>query len=108
VNLHSLYRLERDGIFTYEDSNVYFAYQVIEDEFHILEIYIERTKRGNSKEIFDDIKEFIKKYTSCTKVIGYFVPGVVGSEASCMSMLKYGFKFIGTNNDKQVICLLEI
>jgi hypothetical protein len=100
VSLQSKYRLERDKIFTVENDKYFFAYQIVENEFHVLEIYIKEELRGHSEIYFSEIVEFIKTFKGIKYIVGYIIPLVENSERSMMSLLKFGFRLIHAENKK--------
>jgi hypothetical protein len=100
MNLQSKYRLERNKVNTFENDEYYFAYQLINDEFHVLEIYIREDLRGDSNKYFSEIVEFIKKFSEIKFIVGFIVPNIIGSEKSMTSLLKFNFKILKCDEQK--------
>lgn len=104
-SLQAKYRLERDQISTYETDEFYFAYQTVEDEFHILEMYIVEEKRGCINIYFDQMYEFIReRFPKMKFMIATVIPSVPNSEKMLMSLLKYKFKLISARDNKITVC----
>jgi hypothetical protein len=100
MNLQSKYRLERDNISTVETDEYFFAFQMTENEFHVLEVYIRDDLRGNSEIYYKKITDFIKQFKNIKHIVGFIIPRIKGSERSMMAMLKFGFKIHSCNEEK--------
>ena len=107
MNLQSKYRLERDKMNTFECEEYYFAYRVVEHEFQVHEIYIREDLRGSSEFYYDKVFKFISEFENIKYIVGYIYAGVIGSERSMGSMLKYGFKIYKSDQEK-ITLVLEV
>jgi len=108
MDLQTKYREEKEGIKIRENEELFYSYQIIENEFHVLEVFIREDLRGNSKIYYDSIVEFILTFPEIKFVVGYIHIGVVDSERSLASMLKFGFKLCKVQGDRKIILLKEL
>jgi hypothetical protein len=105
-SLQSRYRLERDKISTSESKEFYFAYQIVNYEFHIKEMYVPPEKRGFIGIYFLEIYEYImKNYPHMLFVVATVIPEIENSEKMLMAMLRHNFKIIKAENN--IITLLH-
>lgn len=109
MSLQSKYRKERDGIFTFENDEYYFAYKISDSktECHVKEVFIRDDLRGNSKQYYDEIFYHIKSIEGIKYIVGFIYPSVLGSELSLVSLVKFGFKIHSVDNEK-IILILEV
>lgn len=102
MKLQSRYRLERDKISTFENDEFYFAYQIIDDELHILEMFIVEEKRGMITIFYEKIFSIVKeenKDINLKYIVATIIPKIDYSEKALYSLLRFGFKLLKAENN---------
>lgn len=108
MSLQSKYRNEKEGKTIIENDELFYSYQIVENEFHIMEVYIREDLRGNSKKYFDQILEKTKTFPNIKYAVGYIHTDIIDSERSMIALIKYGFKLLKTEGQNKIVLLKEL
>lgn len=100
MSLQSKYRNERHDIHTFENDEFYFAYKIINDEFHVEEIYIDEKFRGDAQKYFKEIYNKILLNKEIKYIVCTVVPRMKFSDICLKALLKFGFKMLKTDSEK--------
>jgi len=104
-SLHALYLLERENIETVENEKYFFTYRMVEDEFHIITVFIHPKFR--SSKVSDDLQLHIQteaKIKGAKQFFGFLWQNVEGNSRSLAYQVKHGMRLHSWDNEKIVFC----
>lgn len=107
-SLYAQYILEREGVDTVETENYFFNYKIIENEFHVLDMFVREEFRCSLlvKEMMDLIDQMALDSGS-KYLVSSVIAGLPNSEKSASLQFRYGMKFFKCDGNK-IILLKEI
>lgn len=100
-SLYAAYILEREGIETVETDEFFFTFKMIENEFHVFEIFV-REENRHSMKVFDlmDQIDKLSKEKGAKYIVSTVIPGMPNSEKSILLQLRWGMKLLKCEGNK--------